>query len=138
MNHETEAFLNDLFARCPSQLQPAFLTLTAIHPDGDKPTPSRHVPLGNHAALERAVSRLLRANAQGWGAFVGIAPRQRDFGRWGRGTKRDLVCLPALYVDIDAPDHALIDLASFDLPPSCILQSGHGYHAYWFLDEPTT
>ena len=137
MNPETKTFLHDLFDRCSSEQKPVYLTLTAIHPDGDKPTPSRHVPLGNAAALERAMSRLRKANERGWGAYVGVAPRKKNFGRWGRGGKTDLVCLPALFADIDNPDDALIHLGWFDLPASCILQSGRGYHAYWFLEHPT-
>ncbi len=138
MNDETETFIHDLFARCLMGSQPSFLTLTAIHPDGDRPTPSRHVALGDTAVLKRALSRLDKANARGWGAYYGVAPRQRDLGRWARGGKNDLVCLPALFVDIDQPDDALIRLGWFDLPASCILHSGRGYHAYWFLDPPTT
>src|SRR5678816_3069423 len=106
MNPETETFLHDVFDRCSTTRQPVFLTLTAIHPDGDKPTPSRHIRLGNTPALEREMSQLRKANQQGWGAYVGIAPRKRDFGRWVRGSKTDLVCLPALFADIDDPDDA--------------------------------
>ena len=137
VNLEAETFICDLFAQCHSEPQPIFLTLTAIHPDGDRPTPSRHVPLGNQRALERAVARLMKANGRGWGAYIGIAPRKHDLGRWMRGGKRDLVCLPALFVDIDQPEEALLRLGWFDLPASCIVKSGHGYHAYWFLNPPT-
>jgi hypothetical protein len=56
MNPETVDFLHDLYARCPSESQTVFLTFTAIHPDGDKPTPSRHVLLGNRAALQQVVA----------------------------------------------------------------------------------
>ncbi len=138
MHPETEVFLHDLFKRCSAQPQPVFLTLTAIHPAGDRPTPSRHVPLGDTMALERAVLRLRKANERGWGAYIGVAPRQRDFGRWARGGKTDLVCLPALFADLDQPEHALLHLESFNLPASCIIKSGCGYHAYWFLEHPTT
>jgi hypothetical protein len=137
MNVETQTFIHDLFARCNSESQPVFLTLSAIHPDGDRPTPSRHVPLGNTTGLEYALSRLGVANEHGWGAYIGVAPRKRDYGRWSRGGKSDLACLPALFVDIDEPDDALIRLGWFDLPASCILHSGRGYHAYWFLSTPT-
>jgi hypothetical protein len=135
MHTQTLTFIHDLFARCDAA---AFITLTAIHPDGDKPTPSRHIPLGDNGALHRALMRLLRANRHGWGAYIAIAPRKRNLGRWGRGTRRDLLCLPALFVDIDDPADALRNLEAFELPPSCILKSGRGYHAYWFLDQPTT
>ncbi|MEP7287906.1 MAG: hypothetical protein ABI947_19315 [Chloroflexota bacterium] len=136
MNAETETFIRDLFTGCSTE--PVFLTLTAIHPDGDKPTPSRHVRLGDTVALEQALSGLHKANDLGWGAYIGIAPRHQDLGRWSRGRKSNLACLPALFVDIDQPDNALIRLGWFDLPASCILHSGRGYHAYWFLDPPTT
>lgn len=138
MNADTATFMRDLFGRCPVAVPPAFLTLTAIHPDGDCPTPSRHVPLGDRALLEQVVAQLLIANQRGWGAYLGIAPRHRDLGRWSRGGKQDLAYLPALFVDIDQPDEALIRLGWFDLPASCILHSGRGYHAYWFLESPTT
>jgi dihydrofolate reductase len=38
MNAETERFIRDLVARCSTMQPSAFLTLTAIHPDGDKPS----------------------------------------------------------------------------------------------------
>jgi hypothetical protein len=75
---------------------------------------------------------------RGWGAYVGIAPRQRDLGRWSRGGRGDLVALPALYVDIDDPDDLLLfRILQFEQPPSCLIHSGHGYHLYWYLDMPT-
>jgi len=67
MNSETATFIGDLFARCPLGEKFAFLILTAIHPDDDRPTPSRHVPLGDSVRLEHAVGQLLLANQQGWG-----------------------------------------------------------------------
>src|SRR5262249_44429865 len=39
--------------------------------------------------------------------------------------------------DIDQPDEALTRLGWFEFPASCILHSGRGYHAYWFLETPT-
>lgn len=72
------------------------------------------------------------------GAYLAIVPRLRNLGRWSRGGKGDLAYLPALFVDVDQPDEALIRLGWFDLPASCILQSGRGYHAYRFLETPTT
>ena len=138
MKLDTETFISDLFARCGTELGVSFLTLTAIHPDGDRPTPSRHVPLGHKAGLEYALGKLRQANARGWGAYLGIAPRKGELGRWSRGGKADLACLPALFVDIDQrPDEAMMRLAWFELPASCILHTGRGYHAYWFLETPT-
>jgi len=84
------------------------------------------------------LARLQNANAKGWGAYFGVATRVRNLGRWSRGGKTELAALPALFVDIDHPEQALVHLAWFDLPPSCIVYSGRGYHAYWFLETPTT
>ncbi len=138
VNAETEMFLRDMYGRCAGLEQPAYLTLTAIHPDGDRPTPSRHVPLGNPWALDRALGRLTEANAQSWGAYFGVALRKAGLGRWARGGKGDLVTLPALFADLDDPDSAPLRLGWFDLPASCVVHSGHGYHVYWFLEPPTT
>jgi hypothetical protein len=118
VNTEMGTFLRDLFARCQPGWPVTFLTLSAIHPDGDRPTPSRHVPLGDQVALDRAVEQLAEANRHGWGAYIGIATRQRDLGRWSRGGKSDLVVLPALFADLDEPDEALIRLGWFILYPA--------------------
>src|SRR5258708_467795 len=115
------------------------ITLTAIHPDGTRPAVSRHVPVDDNAALEGALERLLTANLMNWGAYVSIATRKADLGRWRRGGRNDLQALPALFVDIDQdPELAVDRLHNFSLPPSCIVRSGRGIHAYWFLKEPTT
>jgi hypothetical protein len=136
MHPETQQFIDSLFAPFLQDNQLAFLTFTAIHPDGSHPTPSRHVPIGNAQMLERAVERLHSANKQGWGAYLGIAPRVRDLGRWSRGTRRDLVALPAVFIDVDSPHDLAFRLMRFDLPPSCVVSSGKGYHVYWFLKTP--
>src|SRR5258706_12882598 len=136
MQSDTQAFLSGLFRPMPGQA--AFLTLSAIHPDGAHPTPSRHIPLNNVAGLEEAIDCLMRANALGWGAYIGIALRRTDLGRWRRGRKSELLELPALFIDVDQPEVALKKLSTFALPPSCIVQSSeHKFHIYWFLSSPT-
>jgi RepB DNA-primase from phage plasmid len=136
MHPNTSTFISSLFERCKTG--EGFVTLTAIHPEGMHPTPSRHIHIHDDKALERAVKRLCAANERGWGAYIGIAPRQKDLGRWSRGGRGDLVALPALYVDIDYPDELLLfRLLPFEFPPSCIVHSGHGYHLYWYLETPS-
>ncbi len=135
MHTDTSTFISSLYERCKAD--EGFVTLSAIHPEGTHPTPSRHIPMRDDKALERALKRLSAANERGWGAYLGIAPRTKDLGRWSRGGRGDLLALPALYVDIDQPDDLLFSLLRFDLPPSCIVHSGHGYHLYWYLDTPT-
>src|SRR5438128_845699 len=137
MHPDTDAFINGLFRPCITSGQPMFLTLSAIHPSSPLPRPSRHIPVGNMKALNIAMDALIRANDKGWGAYIGIAPRRPGLNRWQRGTKGDLVALPALFIDIDEPTaNTIPNLQNFALPPSCIVRSGHGLHAYYFLHQP--
>ena len=134
MHADTLRFLDALFAPC----EQGFITLTAIHPDGQHPTPSRHVPVYDRDQLTNALDRLLTVNRQGWGAYVAVATRKTGLGRWRRGGQADLLALPALFVDIDRPPEMVMPiLRDFDLAPSCIVASGHGVHAYWLLHRPT-
>ena len=138
MYPDTEAFLEALFERCDRSGEGAFVTLTAIHPSGELPAPSHHLPLSHPNLIHNHLERLQQANEQGWGAYIGVATRRSGLGRWSRGGKSDLLELPALFVDIDAPSLALWHLTFFALPASMLVNSGHGYHAYWLLDTPTT
>lgn len=99
MQTDTLPFLEALFACC----EQGFITLSAIHPDGGYPTPSRHVPIGDKDRLMHTLDRLLAANRLGWGAYVGIAARKANLGRWRRGGQSDLLALPTLFVDVDDP-----------------------------------
>jgi hypothetical protein len=132
MNADTFAFLEALFAPC----EQGFLTFTAIHPGGQHPTPSRHVPIYDPPCLTHTLERLTLANAQGWGAYVAIATRKTNLGRWRRGGKGDLLALPALFADIDRPpDVVLREIQGFRPIPSCIVATGRGVHLYFFLDH---
>ena len=132
---DAQVFLQTLFAPCHD----GYLTLTAIHPDGNHLTPSRHIPLHSDTALLTALMDLQRANQQGWGAFFGVATRCANLGRWRRGGQGDALALPAVFVDLDVPlNEALPRLRAHDPPPSCIVASGGGVHAYWFLDRATS
>lgn len=138
MYAETETFLQALFERCDRLVEGAFVTLTAIHPRGDLPTPSHHLPLGKPDLLLKHLTCLQQANEQGWGAYIGIATRRSGLGRWSRSGKADLFELPALFVDMDDPGPALWNVTFFPIPPSILVSSGRGYHAYWLLDTPTS
>ncbi|MBZ0292083.1 MAG: RepB family DNA primase [Anaerolineae bacterium] len=111
--------------------------MTAIHPDGQHRTPSRHIPLNQPGQLHDALQRLLAANQLGWGAFVAVGLRRRGLTRYRRGGERDLLALPAVFVDLDDPtSDALARLRDVCPTPSCITFTGGGFHAYWWLDEP--
>jgi hypothetical protein len=135
---ERSAFFDALLARCTDYRQTC-LTLTAIHPDGKHPTPSRHIRLDDKSALHDAFARLDATNALGWGAYFAVGLRRPGLTRWKRGGAADVLALPALFVDVDDPSaEALARLQCADPSPSCIVTSGGGYHAYWWLGEPTT
>jgi hypothetical protein len=131
------AFLDALLARCGNYRHTACLTLTAIHPDGQHRTPSRHTPLNRPDQLQDALQRLLEANQHGWGAFVAIGLRRRGLTRYRRGSEHDLLALPAVFVDLDdTTSESLTRLRDLHPAASCITFTGGGYHAYWWLDEP--
>ena len=135
MHDQAFLFLKTLFANCTT----GYLTLSAIHPDGKHATPSRHIPVHDETGLLIALRDLLKANEQGWGAFFGVATRQADLGRWRRGGQSNVSELPALFVDLDIPvAEAMRRLRAHDPPSSCVVASGGGVHAYWFLDQPTS
>lgn len=138
MLDERGAFFAALLARCFGYPQTC-LTLTAIHPDGKHRTPSHHVPVNGILALQDALERLDAANGQEWGAYFAVGLRRPGLNRWQRGGTADVVALPALFVDVDELSlDTLRRLQTTSPAPSCIVHSGGGYHAYWWLDTPTT
>jgi len=138
MHPDTLTFLDVLFQRCVSLRSYTRLTFTVIHPTGHHPAPSRHIPLDNRAALLATLQRLWDTNRMGWGAYFAVGLRKSRLSRWKRGGAAEVVALPAFYTDIDDPtDATLVKLRGARLPPSVIVHSGGGYHAYWLLDEPT-
>jgi hypothetical protein len=134
----TQIFLDHLL-RHSHNIPNAHVTLTAMHPDGNRATPSRHTPLNDPHALHDNLNDLLLANALGWGAFVSIGLRRAGLSRWQRGGAADVVALPALFVDVDHPSEATRQaLEQFDPTPSALIFTGGGYHAYWWMDPPMT
>lgn len=139
MHPDTLAFLDVLYERCGSLHSSACLTLTTIHPTQKYPAPSRHIQLADRAALLNALRRLSDTNAMGWGAYVAVGLRKPGLSRWKRGGLTEVVALPAFYTDIDGmADSTFTRLHKARLPPSVIVNSGSGIHAYWLLEEPTT
>ena len=67
--------------------------------------------------------------------FFGVAPRPRP----RTGKKDDIKVVRCIWVDVDdcSPDEFSTIVSEAGLPkPSIIIDSGHGTHAYWLLDEP--
>lgn len=83
--------------------------------------------------------RMEAANKSGYNVYFGVGLRAGS----GQGDKKAVATLPALWVDLDGKDFASKEEAGGalgklpgDLAPSIVLDSGHGYHAYWLLSEP--
>lgn len=56
------------------------------------------------------------------------------------GTKDNIVQIPAFWIDVDFKkirrDEGERRLQQFQLTPSAVVETGGGYHIYWFLDSP--
>src|SRR5258708_24438643 len=128
MNSESLEFIQTLFARSSV----GAVALTAL-PREQGGAFTCHVPLTQSTFLTEAVSRLQMRNMNGAvSALVGIATRRPGLSRYQRGTKADLLELPALYADIDQPPSDVSPLLSHLQPsPSLVVASGYGTHLYW-------
>ena len=72
--------------------------------------------------------------------FFGAAPRRSSTS----GTKQSVSRVTVLWSDVDAKNFnnskalAISSIAKFILPPSFLIDSGHGFHAYWLLKSACT
>lgn len=71
---------------------------------------------------------------RGYGVSFAPCPRKAP-AEHGRGKAEDALCVPLLWVDIDAPTAAQVDQL-YGMEPTFIVETGGGLHAYWQLDEP--
>lgn len=88
-----------------------------------------------HKLLEAALAVDKRANV-----YVRITPLAKPPDR-GRGLEQHSLGASCLWVDLDAYGNvfeAVAKLQAMDKPPSMIVNSGNGLHAYWQLAEFTT
>jgi hypothetical protein len=87
------------------------------------------------AGDEAAVARFAKTRAAE-NVYIAVATRKDTRS----GKLENCLHLAALFVDLDfkvTPEPEARDrLARFPLPPSAIVQTGGGLHAYWFLREP--
>ena len=79
------------------------------------------------------VEWLRRRNAAGGHIFFGVNPR-----RYYGGTKDAVHACRVIWVDLDQvmPEEAAFRWQKVLPDPSLLVDSGHGVHAYWLLDEP--
>lgn len=101
-------------------------------------------------SLLMAASNQARALAKtGNNVYFGVAPRIASLrGTHRRGGQNETTGIPGLWCDLDiaGPNHvdsslppdedaASFLLAQFPLPPSLIVATGGGWHAYWLFNE---
>ena len=98
--------------------------------------------------LSEAASIAAQGDAAGADVYYGVClldPAAVQPG--GRGTRAAVIAVPALWADLDVGtggpkrrfasiEEARRFLDSIGLPPTDIVISGGGVHAYWHLDEP--
>lgn len=90
---------------------------------------------GDHAERLAALTKL--GADRGAAVCFGVLPR----GKRGGGKSEDTMASASVWTDIDDKDfsggeeQARAALAGFPLPPSIVVRSGHGLHAYWLLTE---
>lgn len=119
----TERFLRSLFEGVPGAVEVRIIT------PGGRPLDRRLC----------SFSDLIDAPLPtGCHVFFGVATRD------GRVGGKDAVkAVPALWVDLDCDKSAhgkrdlFLKLMTYPLPPSIVVDSGYGLHAYWLLVEPT-
>jgi hypothetical protein len=69
--------------------------------------------------------------------YFGVALRSDQ-----KGDEEHAALIPALWVDVDAKDHsgdrrkAAGAISQFEFKPSAIVDTGNGFHVYYFLREP--
>jgi len=121
-------FLEVLFP----ELHESFIEVRLIKPDHVLPP-----------TFYESIEQLLNAMPQGIGEQNGFNVYFGACLRSRRDGKKDAVKLVwSLWVDLDAKafgggkSEALKRLREFPLSPTAIVDSGHGYHAYWRLKEP--
>lgn len=138
--NDAAAFLVQLYGAA----EDGWLTLFSNNPaTGDRFTD--WAPATEPAALAAAAATRI-ATCDVW---FGVATRKVRLGGGQRGGDKDCLEVPGLWVDIDiaGPNHrtsaelppneeAALELVwSFNLPPTAIVHTGGGLHAYWLFNE---
>ena len=107
--------------------------------DGEARKADRHADFAFCETVEQVLAHLPQSPQRqyGHGAFIGVCPRTKP-----KGNKASVKAAQWLWVDLDSADvpggkaEALRRLQAFPLRYTMLIDSGHGYHAYWRLQHP--
>ena len=129
-----EEFIRSLFEHVP----PGSIEVRIWDDRGGDKSAERHW-YGTAAELIDACPKITaRADRQHAGVFFGVLPRKSE----GTGKSEDALPGMAAWADFDFRDFEGGEaecrrmLAGFPLPPTVLVRSGHGFHAYWVMKEP--
>lgn len=133
-NPTTQEFLKLLFANAEG----SFIELRFLYDTKDKKgnPPKRIVFCKTIQEVVDVLPRNVNAQEE-CGVFFGACPREER-----NGTKSSVKKVQCLWVDLDAKDFAGGKDEAWEriqnfIPPTVIIDSGHGFHCYWCLVEPT-
>ena len=136
--HKSSKLARDFLQALYRGIDEGFLTLWT---SGDKKT--RWYTVKN---MEKAISdsMLLKSRQN---VYFGVGLRKERLNEWKRGTNKDILFLPGVWLEIDLkngthvsnnlPDYeeAKMILNTFPLSPSVVVHSGGGLHCYWLFDK---
>lgn len=118
--------LNDIFAG----LRPGELILVAFIKKEESQIRRHFCP------NPEAAAKIVQEGPEDWDTYFGICPRVTE-----ASTKDAVSRALCLWADVDAKDFGGLKQQAFEaamsliLPPSFIVDSGNGYHAYWLLKQ---
>lgn len=131
INHQTQEYISALFGDF-FKSSTGFIEIRCIKKDN--PTKQYFYP--SIEKLRNDLDCLENLNKQRWNIFVGVAPRSAQ-----EGTKEAVRAVTTLWIDVDGEnfdggkEDALKRITAFPVKPSMVVDSGHGYHAYWLLSS---
>ena len=128
-----EYFFRALYGRT----EQGFVEIRPFRPGGVPEHRRRlFLPVEDNAALARSVLSLGRRLH----VYFGVCTRTQKGKDLKRGTSQYLRAFPAMWADLDAKSFGNLKAARraldrFPISPSILVFTGHGFHAYWLLEE---
>ncbi len=132
----TRNFFREIYKDCSG----GYITITTL--------PERKTLWFKVSEIEKAALLAGKYGAK-TNTFFGVGLRKKALKNGFRGGEKDILCVTALYADIDikgnahaqtslpsSVDEARDFLHGLKIKPSIIVNSGNGIHSYWLLDKP--